>query len=276
MSPVAGVNAMSAGQVHTDFRGLSAQERDRIVAARGATVRTGEADQLFYLALTLNNQRAPFDDVRVRRALNLAVDRWGGLAALARISVLNGVDGMLRTGSPFAFAPDELRRLPGFRPDMAANRAEARRLLAEAGESDLKLTFLNRPDYTALGVYLIDQWRQIGVTAMQDQPDNVRYFSSLNGGSFDAIVDATFDYIDEPLLQFQWAPSSDINPNNRARVIDRKVDQLYERQIRSTDPTERRRLVHELEEHLLNQAYRVPLFWIRRYSVIAEELRGYR
>jgi peptide/nickel transport system substrate-binding protein len=203
------------------------------------------------------------------------VDRWTGADALARIFVLNGVSGLLRAGSPFAFTPDDLKKLPGFRPDMAANRAEARRLLAEAGKSDLKIVLTNRPDYTPLGIFLIDQWRQIGVTATQEQPENQRYFASLYGGNFDVIVDATQDYVDEPLMQFQSAPSFDINPNNRARAIDRTIDELYEAQTRATDLTRRMALVHELESRLMNEAYRVPLFWSKRYTVMASELRGY-
>lgn len=275
MAPPAAVNAMVAGQIQTDFRGVTLQERDRIVAARGTAVKAGEVEQPFYATLSFSTERPPFNDARVRRALHMAIDRWGGSEALSRIFVLNGVNGILRTGSTFAFTKEELQKLPGFRPDMAANRAEARRLLAEAGQSNLKFTLTNRPDYTPLGVFLIDQWRQIGVTVTQEQPENQRYFASLYGGNFDVIVDATQDYVDEPVLQFQSAPSFDINPNNRAHAIDRKVDELYERQTRTTDVAQRRALVHELEAHLMNEAYRVPLFWSKRYTVMASDLRGY-
>ena len=41
------------------------------------------------------------------------------------------------------------------------------------------------------------------------------------------------------------------------------------------DSVERRQLVRALEAHLMAQAYRVPLFWGKRYMVAATEMRGY-
>ena len=57
-------------------------------------------------------------------------------------------------------------KMPGFSKNIEASRAEARRLLAEAGVSNLKVKLINRTIanlFTGGGVYVIDQWRQIGV-----------------------------------------------------------------------------------------------------------------
>ena len=57
--------------------------------------------------------------------------------------------------------------MPGFSSDINASRAEARKLLQEAGAENLTFTLTNRNvamPYTPVGVFLIDQWRQIGVT----------------------------------------------------------------------------------------------------------------
>jgi peptide/nickel transport system substrate-binding protein len=276
MAIPAATNAMIASQIMTDFRGVTLQDRDRIVAARGEKVKAGDTVQIFIATLTMNTQRKPFDDARVRKALNIAIDRWTGSRVLQRQFVLSSMGGgYTRIGSPLGPTKDELEKMTGFRPDMAANRAEARRLLAEAGQSDLKFTAIVRPEYTPLGIFLIDQWRQIGVTVAQDQPENVRYFTSLNNGNFEVIIDATQDYADDPLLQFANTTSYDINPFNPSRAIDRKTDELYERQARALDLAERRRIVRELEGHVMEQSYRVPLFWSQRYTVMATELRGY-
>jgi peptide/nickel transport system substrate-binding protein len=270
-------NALVAGQVATDFRGVTLAERDRIVEARGDKVTTGDDEQPGMLMLTFNTQKKPFDDVRVRQAFNLAIDRWGGSAALARQTIFSGVNAFQRTGSTYARSKEELQKLPGFRPDMEKNRAEARRLLAEAGQSNLaNVTFLNRVGpFTNLGVFLVDQWRQIGVTVAHDQAENQRFFASRSGGTFDIIVDAIQDYIDEPSLQMSPFLSFDRNPTNISRAIDRTVDDLYEKQARTTDVAARKKIVSELEERLVNQAYTLPFFWPKRYSVMASEVRGF-
>ena len=50
--------------------------------------------------------------------------------------------------------------------DIAKSREEAKKLLAEAGHANLKFTLWNRNlamPYTPAGVFLVDQWKQIGV-----------------------------------------------------------------------------------------------------------------
>ena len=71
-----------------------------------------------------------------------------------------------------AIPPDELTKLPGFGRDIRAAREEARKLLKEAGVSDLKFQLLNRSvpmPFSPVGIFLIDQWRQIGVTVEPEE-----------------------------------------------------------------------------------------------------------
>ena len=97
------------------------------------------------LIVTLNNEKKPFDDVRVRRALTLAIDRWGASKALSQISVMKYVGGLLRPGSEFATPESELVKLAGFGRTSRRARKEARRLLKEAGVPDgFSFTLKNR------------------------------------------------------------------------------------------------------------------------------------
>jgi peptide/nickel transport system substrate-binding protein len=273
MTPTNVVNALAAGQIATDWRGVSFAERDRILAQRKMQV--FETAQTGMLMVTFNTERTRLNDARVRRALSLAIDRWGGAESMGKLSIYNVVGSFQRPGSPFAFTRTELQQQPGFRPDMAANRAEARRLLAEAGASDLQFTFLNRPLYSDLGVFLIDQWRQIGVTVTQDLAENARFFASRGSGNFDVIMDGTGDYVDDPGLQFVAFLSFDKNKGNTARVNDRAVDDLYARQASTMDATERRKIVHQLDAHMLEQAFTVPLYWSTRVTLLPENVKGY-
>ena len=270
------VNALAGGQTLADFRGLAPSERDRLRAERGDRLRFLESPMTGALMLTFNTERPPFNDARVRRALSLAIDRWGGQDPMGRLTIFGLAGGFLRPGDAvYARNREELSQLPGFRPDMAANRAEARRLLAEAGASTLAVTFTNRPQYTPIGIFLVDQWRQVGVTARHEQPENTPFFAARTAGNFDVIVDSMNEYVDDPSLYFAQFLSRDRNPVNISRSTDRALDALYDRQARTIDPAERVRLARAFEERLLTEAYTVPLFWARRIVPLAAELQGY-
>ena len=104
--------------------------------------------------------------------------------ALGKISVLRHVGGVMLPGGEWAASNAELVKFPGLGRDMAANRAEARRLLKEAGDENLTLTLSNRniAPYPAIGVFIIDQWRQIGVKVDHQQMETASWVNAMRAG----------------------------------------------------------------------------------------------
>src|SRR5207237_4324699 len=138
LQPAAMLNAIQGGQVLAEFRGISPAERDRLVSAMGDKIRIEESSWTLNLLVVFNVEKKPFDDVRVRKALLMAIDRWGGSQGLSKISTLRAVGGVIRPGSPLATPEAELAKLPGFSKDIKKSREEAKRLLTEAGVPNLK------------------------------------------------------------------------------------------------------------------------------------------
>jgi peptide/nickel transport system substrate-binding protein len=275
ISPAALAAGLSAGQYQIEFTGVTYNERELVSAARGAKMTWGESDATSTLQLAFNTAKPPFNDERVRRAFNLAIDRTAGEKVLRNQNAIHRAGGYLRNGSEFAPKPDELAQMEGFGPDMSARRAEAKKLLAEAGATDLHLTFLNRPNYSAMGVFLIDQWRQIGATVTQDLPENAAYFARNRAGQFDLTLNSTINFVDDPTMQMAYLQSYSRAPLNVSRSEDEKVDALYDAQAMALDPRERRALVIKLHKYLLTKAYTVPLFWAYRQVPMAAEVHGY-
>ena len=64
----------------------------------------------------------------MRRALTLAIDRWGSAPELSKIAIVHTVGGLTFPGSPLAPTKEELQQIAGYWPDIEKSRAEARRL----------------------------------------------------------------------------------------------------------------------------------------------------
>lgn len=185
MSGAPMVNALSAGQVLVEFRGHSPADRDRLVQALGDRAVVVESPWVCSLVVSFNAKKKPFDDPRVRRALSLGIDRWTGAQALQKIALVRHVGGLLRPGYDLAISEQDLVKLPGFSRDINAARAEARRLLKEAGAENLTFKLTNRNvamPYTPVGVFLIDQWRQIGLTVQHEQLETRLYLAAQQRG----------------------------------------------------------------------------------------------
>jgi peptide/nickel transport system substrate-binding protein len=278
LQPAAMLNALQGGQVLAEFRSVSPAERDRVAQALGDRLRVEESSWTLNLLIVFNTQKKPFDDVRVRQALSMAIDRWGGSQGLARTSTLRAVGGVVRPGSPFAAPEAELEKLPGFGKDIRAAREQARKLLAEAGVPNLKFELTNRnlaQPYTPAGVFVVDQWRQIGVTAENKQLETSPYLAALNSGNYDVGIDFSNLFMDEPSLGLAKYLSFDRAPENRSRAIDRELDSLFDRQNRATSDEARRGFIRAFEKRLFEQSYQVPLLWWHRIVLSHKTVMGW-
>jgi peptide/nickel transport system substrate-binding protein len=276
-SGVAAPNAIGGQQVLAEFRGFSPGERDRIVAVLGAKAKVEEGPWLLHMDISINPARKPFDDVRVRRALSLAIDRWGGAEALGKISNLKFVGGVVLPGGEWAAKEAELASYPGYGRDVEANRAEARRLLKEAGAENLSLTLSNRniAPYPTIGVFLIDQWRRIGVKTEHQTLETAAWVNAFSTQKFDIVVDSYTDYSDDPTTGLVKFLSADRWSTASNKFDDRKLNDLYLAQARTLDKAERHRLVREFEKMTLEEANTLPLFWWDRIVVHNARVKGW-
>jgi peptide/nickel transport system substrate-binding protein len=219
--------------------------------------------------VTINHEKKPFDDKRVRRALTLALDRYQGSQALSKIAIVQAVAGVQVPGTPYATPPEELAKLAGYWKDINKSRAEARRLLKEAGVPEgFSFTFKNRGipmPYEPLGVWLIDQWRQVGLNVKQEVIEPAAYFGVIRKGDFETAMDFQCGYIVEPDLDMYKFLSADRNPANYGRYKDPVLDKLYDEQSAADTPEERKKLVREFEKRVLDEEahYLMTLQWHR-------------
>jgi len=266
-SSAAQVAAIRGERAQIQFRGFSPPERDQLVSALGNKITVQESPWDCLNFVSMHHEKKPFDDKRVRRALSLALDRYEASQKLSKITIVKDVSGIQVPGTPYATPPAELEKLAGYGRDINANRAEAKRLLREAGVPDgFSFTFKNRGiphPYEPIAIWLVDQWRQIGLNVKIETIEASAYHPMLKRGDFEVAMDFQCGFIVEPDLDLvRFVTTSDAN---YGRHKDKVIDELYQKQARSIDVEDRKKLVRQLEKRLLDEEAHViwTLQWHR-------------
>lgn len=260
------VAAIRGERAHIQFRSFSPAERDSLVQALGPKITVQESPWDCLNFVSMHHDKKPFNDKRVRRALSLALDRYEGSKNLSKITLVRDVGGIQVPGTPWATPPAELEKLAGYGRDINANRAEARKLLKEAGAEGLSFTFKNRGiphPYEPVGIWLIDQWRQIGVTVKQEFIEASAYHPMLKRGDFEVAMDFQCGFIVEPDLDLpRFLSTSDANYGKHKDTV---IDDLFQKQARAIEPEERKKFLRAFEKRLLDEEAHViyTLQWHR-------------
>ncbi len=275
------VAAIRGQRAMIQFRGFSPPERDTLVQALGQPDH-GAGEPLGVLE---SARREPREKAVRRPARAPGAQRWPSTATRARQACRDspssarcqGCRAWARRSPP---RPDELATLAGYSRDIAKSRAEARRLLKEAGVPDgFAFTFKNRgiPNpYEALGIWLADQWRQIGLNVQIETLELGMLYNDIRAGNFEVAADFHCSYIVEPDLALFKFQSTDISPVNYSHYVDRTLDALYQKQSRTTDREERRRYIRDFERRLLDEeAHYIYTFQWHRIVPHNARVRGW-
>jgi peptide/nickel transport system substrate-binding protein len=274
------VEAIRAGRASMEFRGLPPSAVNDLRRELGDKIKVQTSDWNCGNVITPNEKRKPFDDVRVRRALLLAVDQWNGAPALSKIANVHTVGGIVFPGSPLAATKEELQKLAGFWPDIDKSRAEAKRLLKEAGQENLHVELLNRnvdQPYKYVGTWLVDQWSKVGVVATQRVVPTGPWFQAMRSGDFDVVVEANCNSIVNPVLATQkYLPRAKFAGNYGGFDDPEEVD-IYEKMLRETDFHKQRVLMRQYETRVIDtEAREFPMLWWNRIIPERSNVHGWK
>ena len=217
----------------------------------------------------LNVKEPPFDDLKVRQALNYAIDRQ----AIAR-DVLAGLVVPAKGILPPEF--------PGHNPNLKGypyDPEKALQLLEESKYGD-DLENLPRIILTTAGRFgssvgldlevILEMWRQnLGIEVEIQQTEFATYLQDLNKRRFQTFqIGWIADYPDpENFLDILFYSGS---TNNHTGYSNAEVDQLLERARVEADESRRYELYRQAEEMILNDAPWIPLWYSGEQYVLVK------
>ena len=236
--------------------------------SRGAGLQSVAGLRLFYAAI--NVTRGPLRDVRVRQALNMAVDRETILAELI------GGRGQLAAG----VIPPALPGTDGSRAPYAYDPERARQLLADAGHPDgidLELWVSTTQPFPRIAESIQAYLAQSGIrtTIVQREAASVREAS--RNGQVDIIVKDWFaDYPDAENFLYPLLHSENTGVGGNVSFFTHQpFDALVSASRRELDESERTRLYREADRLAFEQAPMIFLFFYNDLYAIQPWLSGF-
>ncbi len=269
--------AFRTGRLDATARGggfqLTPEREEAIIATLGTDkVTILEMAQSSFIPLAFNSIReGPLQDVKVRRAIHLWLDRselvqltFGGFAKLV---------GMFDPDT--AWATPGLMETPGWNPATKdADRQTAKALLAEAGYPDgFELGYMCRRLWVHMCEPVTGQLEALGISVDLQLVDDATRAARTLEGSYDMQHGGATVAL--PSQYFSIISSAGVNAAAEPKHNDTKVDEFFTRLAAATSIEDRIEIAREMERYVaVEQVYSAPLYTENTHTVVREYVKG--
>jgi peptide/nickel transport system substrate-binding protein len=230
--------------------------------------------------MLINVSKPPFDNPELRHAMVLALDRKAfndilneGMPNAIGANMLpapNGVWGM---------PPEMLETLPGYNPDVAKNRAEAKKIMEGLGYGQdnrlaVQISTRNFPAWRNPAVVLISHLKEIYIDAELDLVDTALWYPKMTRKDFTVGAVPIESGVDDPDQMFYENYYTGA-ARNYAGYSDPEFDKLVDRQSMEPDPEKRKQLVWQAERKLAEAYFRPVIVYPGGASCRQPWLKGW-
>jgi peptide/nickel transport system substrate-binding protein len=269
--------ALQAGRLDVSFPGDESKTIAEQVTKAEPRIKLHLNAQNVNDNLLLNVTKPPFNDVRVRRAVSLAVDRRAAVQAVHQGGAVVGAAMAPKPFGVWGLLDKDLAGLPGYGP-AADEKAKARKLLAEAGfgpSNPLKVEMATRaiPIYLDFAAFAVNELKQIGVEATLKQIETAQWHPLATRKEYQAAPNLTGIGADDPdaNLYENFACGS---PRNYTGYCDELVMKQFDAQSQELDPKKRLAMVVEIQKKLEQDVARPTISWRLHYHLQWQHVRN--
>ncbi|MCR4435027.1 MAG: peptide ABC transporter substrate-binding protein [Clostridiales bacterium] len=228
--------------------------------------------------LYFNTARKPLNDVRVRKALALAIDRQYICEKVTQRGEKPAV-GVVPYNVPGSEAGKDFRSETGTYLPTTPNVEEAKKLLAEAGYPDgkgfpeLEIYYNTMSSHKAIMEAIQEQWKtNLGITV---KPPNMEWKvlqGMLDQKNFTiARMGWIGDYNDPMTFLDMWTTTSGQNKTNWS---NKNYDQLIETAKKTADPKARWKALDDAEKIFMDEVPACPIYYYVNQNLESPKLKG--
>ena len=253
------------------------------VTARKAQSTPGMSSLNFYQSVIqgtwMNNRKKPLDDPRVRRAINLVLDKPVLVDVVKDVAPMM-VGGFLYPFSEFATPPAELAKRVGYQADPTAAVKEAKALMAAAGYAN---GFKGSLDFLVREVASFKLWAQ-AIQAMLQQSLGVEtklrtvvesvWFDDIKSGNFDLAIGAVVSTLLDPSDYFNAWYKKD-GPQNYGFWDNAAFNALLPQIDSEVDPKKRLEIIRKAEMIMEQDPPVLPVAWEKINDVWYNYVKGH-
>ena len=222
--------------------------------------------------LAFNTEAPPFDDVNVRRAFAMAIDRQK-VAETVFMNAWLPATGIIPPRVPGYTSEDKTYR---FDPEGARAALAASSYGSAEGLPPITLTEMGGGASASVDTQaFLEQWREeLGVEVQVRQTDRATLTADLDAGRLQIFVDGwSMDYPDpESVIDLKFHSTS---PLNDVRYGNPEVDALIEAARVEQDPEQRLQFYRDAERILIEEAAWVPLYFPLAHVVVSPRVEGW-
>ena len=246
--------AFRAGQMHIVMGDSMTMSDARTFVASTPHAIFGIVEPSFMFVLYMRQDKPPFNDVRVRRAVSMAIDRPGIIK-----DIFEG-ESSVTSPVPWLYIFDSKPTLDAL-PYYKFDRTEAKRLLAEAGYANgfkFKTNFYPYPNVRKEFAVWIDNLRAVGIDMELLQQDNTSFNTSVTSRTYENAA-ASYVLIWSGLDGWLYANMYSKSPSNYGGINDPALDKLLDAQRTETDTVKRNAIAKQVYQMEADQVWRMPL-----------------
>jgi peptide/nickel transport system substrate-binding protein len=223
--------------------------------------------------LALAQDKPPFNDVRVRRAISMAIDRQ------KQVDTVYEGHGILGWGIPYIYYQDKMPTAAQLGPWWQYKPAEAKKLLAEAGHAKGFETTLFYYEYfpqMTSQVQLVQQdlKRNLNIDVKISKLDYTTYFGRYTEGKWDGMAwgfkTGYAVSLDEQTYQYMHSKST----KNYFRFADSVIDELVTKLRQTPERGEQRALTKKIFDREFDQVLRMWMPYDNGFLIWQPHLRN--